>query len=97
VGELPGLRNLSYAPRVTAMRMRQSLAEIERQFHDEMEQERARRERVQLETAMRSRRRHIEKVHKRGTLRFVALVLVLVAAAVAVTLAMFQALYVVMG
>jgi hypothetical protein len=36
-------------------------------------------------------------VHKRGTLRFVLLVLMLIATAVIVTVAMFKTLYVVMG
>lgn len=79
------------------MRMRQSLTDIERAFFEETAADRARREALRREAALRSRQRHIERVHKRGTLRFVLLVLALVATAVVVTVAMFQTLYLVMG
>jgi hypothetical protein len=46
---------------------------------------------------MRSRQRNLERVHKRGTARFIILVLMLIATAVVVTIAMFQTLYIVMG
>jgi len=80
-----------------AMRMRQSLAQIEQAFVEETEAARLQRDRVQRQAAMRSRQRQLERVHKRGTWRFVGLVLVLVATAVLVTIAMFQTLYIVMG
>lgn len=79
------------------MRMRQSLAEIERAFVEEAEETRLQRERVQLETARRARQRQLQRTHKRGTLRFSLLVLVLVLTAVLVTVAMFETLYLVMG
>ena len=46
---------------------------------------------------VRAQRRQVEHVHKRGTLRFWLLVLVLLATAVLVTVAMFQTPYLVMG
>jgi cell division septal protein FtsQ len=79
------------------MRMRQSLAQLERAFVDEMEQDREQAERLQRETALRARKRHLEKTHKRGSMRFGLLVLILVATAVLVTVAMFETLYLVMG
>jgi hypothetical protein len=39
----------------------------------------------------------MERVHKRGSMRFGLLVLVLIATAVLVTVAMFETLYAVMG
>ena len=79
------------------MRMRQSLAEIESAFAEEIEEDRERRERLGRRAQMRTRRRHVEKNNRRGTLRFFMLVLVLIATAVVVTIAMFQTLYYVMG
>ena len=92
------------SPRVPAghkmqdlMRMRQSLAEIESAFADEIEEDRERRERLGRRAQMRTHRRHVEKNNRRGTLRFFMLVMVLIATAVVVTIAMFQTLYYVMG
>jgi hypothetical protein len=79
------------------MRMRQSLAEIEEAFAEEVVEDRERRERLARRARMRSRRRHIEKTHKAGSMRFALLVLTLIATAVIVTIAMFQTLYHVMG
>ncbi len=80
-----------------ATRMRQSLAEFERAFHDETHEDRARRESLRRQAVLRARQRNLERVHKRGTARFIVLVLMLIATAVIVTVAMFQTLYVVMG
>jgi membrane glycosyltransferase len=79
------------------MRMRQSLAEIEEAFVEEIEEDRERRERLARRAEMRARQRHIERTHKHGSMRFALLVLVLIATAVVVTIAMFQTLYYVMG
>jgi cell division septal protein FtsQ len=79
------------------MRMRQSIAEIERAFVEESAEDRERRERLFREAEMRARRRHAEKTHKRGSMRFALVLLTLIATAVAVTILMFQALYWVMG
>jgi membrane glycosyltransferase len=79
------------------MRMRQSLAEIEEAFVEEIEEDRERRERLARRAELRARQRHIERTHKHGSMRFVVLVLTLIATAVIVTIAMFQTLYYVMG
>ncbi len=79
------------------MRMRQSLAEIEEAFVEEIEEDRDRRERLARRAEQRSRQRHIERAHKHGSMRFALLVLTLIATAVVVTIAMFQTLYYVMG
>lgn len=80
-----------------ATRMRQSLDEFERAFHEETHEDRVRGESLRRKAVMRSQQRRLERVHKHGTARFVVLVLVLIATAVVVTIAMFQTLYVVMG
>jgi cell division protein FtsL len=80
-----------------ATRMRQTLADFERAFHDETHEDRVRREKLRRAAVLRSRQRNLERVHKRGTARFIVLVLMLIATAVIVTIAMFQTLYVVMG
>ena len=77
--------------------MRQSLAEIEEAFVEEIEEDRERRERLAQRTQQRARLRHIERTHKHGSVRFVLLVPTLIATAIAVTIAMFQTLYYVMG
>jgi hypothetical protein len=79
------------------MRMRQSLAEIEEAFVEEMEEDRYRRERVVTEAELRTRRRRAERTQRHGSMRFFLLVLTLIATAVIVTIAMFQTLYYVMG
>jgi hypothetical protein len=79
------------------MRMQQSLAQIEEAFAEEIEEDRERREHLARRAEMRSRRRHIQRSHKHGSMRFALLVLTLIATAVVVTIAMFQTLYYVMG
>ena len=79
------------------MRMRQSLAEIEEAFVDEIEEDRHRRERLRAEAEERTRRRRSTRTRRQGTNRFWLLVFVLIATAVIVTIAMFQTLYYVMG
>jgi hypothetical protein len=79
------------------MRMRQSLTDLERAFFEETEADRERRERLYRQAAARSSKRRIARTHKAGSARFVVLVLVLLATAVLVTVAMFRALYIVMG
>jgi hypothetical protein len=74
------------------MKMRQSLAQFEAAFHEQAVEDRLRRERVRVETAKRARVRRAERVQKHGTLRFFALVLVIVTTAVVVTIAMFETL-----
>jgi hypothetical protein len=52
---------------------------------------------MRAEAERRTRQRHALRTHKRGSMRFAALVLTLVATAVIVTIAMFQALYYLLG
>ena len=77
--------------------MRQSLAEIERAFHEEAQVSVVVAEQTVRETQLRARQREIERAHKHGTMRFVALVVTLIGTAVLVTVAMFETLYYVMG
>ena len=79
------------------MRMRQSLADIEAQFVEEIESDRERRERLQQQAIRRTQVRQRERVNKQGSLRFWLVLLTLVATAVIVTIAMFETLYYVMG
>ncbi|HEY4280586.1 MAG TPA: hypothetical protein VGM91_20370 [Conexibacter sp.] len=77
--------------------MRQSLAQFEQAFYEEAALDRSRRESLATKAAHRSRQRELEKIHKRGSMRFVLLVLTLIATAAVVTIAMFETLYRVMG
>jgi hypothetical protein len=77
--------------------MKQSFAQFEQAFAEETRADRERREALQRQVAQRARKREIEKTHKHGRLRFFALIVVLVATAVLVTVAMFETLYLVMG
>ena len=79
------------------MKMRQSLAQLERAFSEETALDRNRRQRLRETAAQRSRQRQRERLHKHGSLRFGLLVLSLIATAVVVTIAMFETLYAVMG
>jgi anti-sigma-K factor RskA len=79
------------------MRMRQSLAEIEEAFHEEAVRDQVRAEQIRRDAVARTRERQVKKVHKRGSLRFVLLVLAMIATAVLVTVAMFETLYIVLG
>lgn len=64
---------------------------------EEAEADRLRREHSFREAEQRLHQRHRERAHKRGSLRFVLLVLTLLGTAVLVTIAMFQTLFLVMG
>jgi hypothetical protein len=79
------------------MRMRQSIAEIEDAFFEEIEEDRNRRERLRRRAEIRQAQRHRERVHRHGSMRFFLLVLVLLGTAVVVTIAMFQTLYYLLG
>ena len=79
------------------MRMRQSIAEIEEAFFEEIEEDRERRERLRRHAEQRARHRHVTRTHRHGTLRFALVMLVLLATAVVVTIAMFRVLYIVMA
>jgi hypothetical protein len=76
-----------------AMKMRQSLAQIEREFWHETELDQRRREALRREAATRSRKRHRVRRQKRSSMRFWVLVLTLITTAVIVTVGMFVTLY----
>ncbi len=79
------------------MRMRQSIADIEAAFVEEIDSDRERRERLQAQAIRRTHVRHRERARKHGSLRFWLVLLVLIGTAVVVTIAMFETLYYVMG
>jgi cell division septal protein FtsQ len=78
------------------MRMRQSIAEIEEAFFEEIEEDRERQERLRRHAEQRSRRRRAVKTHRAGSMRFAFVLMTLLATAVIVTVVMFQTLYIVM-
>jgi cell division septal protein FtsQ len=78
------------------MRMRQSIAEIEEAFFEEINEDRERRERLRRHAEQRARNRQVAKTHRSGTLRFALVLLTLIATAVVVTIVMFNTLYYVM-
>jgi membrane glycosyltransferase len=80
-----------------AMKMRQSLAQLEQEFLYETQQDRQRREHLRRNAVLRSRRRTLDRRRQRGTVRFWLLVLSLIATAVIVTVAMFETLYYLLG
>jgi hypothetical protein len=80
-----------------SMRMRQSIAEIEDAFFEEIEEDRQRRERLRRRAELRQAQRHRERTHRHGSMRFFLLVLVLLGTAAVVTVAMFQTLYYLLG
>jgi hypothetical protein len=79
------------------MRMRQSIAEIEDAFFEEIEEDREHRERLRRAAERRQATRIQDRRHRHGSMRFFLLVLVLLGTAVAVTYAMFTTLYYVLG
>jgi hypothetical protein len=82
---------------MSAMKMRQSLAEWERAFVKEVSLDRRRRDSLRRTTEQRAFKRDLERRHKRGSVRFVLLVLTLMATAAVVTVVMFRTLYLLLG
>jgi hypothetical protein len=80
-----------------AMKMRQSLADWERAFVKEITLDRRRRASLARTAEQRTRKREAERRHKRGSVRFVLLVLTLIMTAVIVTVVMFRTLYLLLG
>jgi hypothetical protein len=68
------------------------MAQFEAAFREEAADSVVRRERLRRQAVQRSRARRLERVRKRGTLHFTLLALAILATAVVVTVAMFQAL-----
>jgi ferric-dicitrate binding protein FerR (iron transport regulator) len=79
------------------MKMRQSLAELERAFEQEISVDRHRRESLRRTTEQRAFKRELDRKHRKGSMRFVLLVLALIATAAIVTVAMFWTLYLLLG
>jgi hypothetical protein len=80
-----------------AMKMRQSLAQLEQDFRHETQLDRSRRETLQRHAVRRSRVRSHERQKKRGSVRYWVLILSLIATALVVTAAMFETLYLLLG
>jgi Flp pilus assembly protein TadB len=80
-----------------ALKMRQSLAQIEQEFRTEVQRDRHRREDLRRAAAKRSRRRGIEREKKKSSVRFWLLAVSLIATAAIVTVAMFESLYALLG
>jgi hypothetical protein len=76
-----------------AMKMRQSLAQYERDFLYATQRERSESVHLQRDVVVRSRKRSYERNLKRSSMRFWVLALSLVATAIGVTVAMFLSLY----
>jgi hypothetical protein len=76
-----------------AMRMRQSLAQLEQEFREETELDRDRRESLRRQAVRRSRSRTRDRQRARSSVRYWLLVFSLIATAVFVTAAMFESLY----
>ncbi len=79
------------------MKMRQSINEIEQAFAREISMERRRRASLRRTAEQRAIKRDMDKRHKRGSVRFVLLVLTLILTAVIVTVVMFRTLYLLLG
>jgi hypothetical protein len=79
------------------MKMRQSLSDWEQAFVKEISLDRRRRDSLRRTAEQRTLKREVDRRHKRGSLRFVLLVLTLVMTAVIVTLVMFRTLYLLLG
>jgi len=77
--------------------MRQSIGELEKAFAKEISLERYRRASLRRTTEQRALPREVNRRHKRGPIRFVLLVLALVATAAIVTVVMFRTLYLLLG
>ena len=80
-----------------ALKMRQSLAQLEQEFRHEIQRDKHRREHLRRAAVRRSRQRGIEREKKSSTVRFWMLVLTLILTAVVVTAAMFETLYLLLG
>jgi hypothetical protein len=79
------------------MKMRQSIAEWERAFVKEVTLDRHRRDSLRRTTEQRAFKREVQRRHKRGSVRFVLLVLTLMLTAAVVTVVMFRTLYLLLG
>ena len=76
-----------------AMKMRQSLAQLEQEFRHETELDRDRRETLRQQAVRRSRARTRDRVRARGSVRYWLLVFTLILTAVIVAGGMLETLY----
>jgi Spy/CpxP family protein refolding chaperone len=79
------------------MKMRQSLSEWEQAFVKEISLDRHRRDSLRRTAEQRTRKREVDRRHKRGSMRFILLVLTLILTAAIVTVVMFRTLYLLLG
>ncbi len=77
--------------------MRQSIAEWEQAFVKEISLDRHRRDSLRRTTEQRALKREVQRRHKRGSMRFMLLVLTLMLTAAVVTVVMFRTLYLLLG
>ena len=82
---------------MTQMRMRQSMAQIELAFEQEMALERRRRDQLRTRAVHRSRARRITRNESRGKVRFSVLLVCLTITVVTVVVSMFETLAWLMG
>jgi hypothetical protein len=80
-----------------AMKMRQSLAELEQEFRHEIQVDRRRDDNLMRRARSRARKRRRARERKRSSVRFWLLVATLIGTAVVVTIAMFETLYYLLG
>ena len=80
-----------------AMKMRQSLAQLEQEFRHETQLDRSRRETLQRHAVRRSRKRTHARDRKRSSMRYWLLVFSLIGTALIVTVVMFETLYLLLG
>jgi len=80
-----------------AMKMRQTLADWEQAFSDEITLDRRRRASLQRTAAQRTLKREAHRRQRRSFARFVLLVMTLILTAVVVTVVMFRTLYLLLG
>lgn len=80
-----------------ALKMRQSLSELEQAFMREISLERRRRHSLLRTTEHRTLKRRVERDRRRGSMRFALLVATLIATAAIVTVVMFRTLYLLLG
>jgi hypothetical protein len=80
-----------------AMKMRQSLAQLEQEFLHETQRDRSRRESLRKQAIRRSRVRAVQRERKRGSMRYWMLVMSMILTALIVTAGMFASLYLLLG
>jgi hypothetical protein len=80
-----------------SLKMRQSLDEFEQAYVAEVYADRRRQDAAIKRTEQRQRTRQAARNNRHGTLRFILLVLAMIATATIVTIVMFRTLYMVMG